>query len=789
MSRTRLLLRSFAGGEVSPLLHGRVDLQPYQTGLALCRNFVTLPQGPAKFRPGTRFLQYAADAEARLVPFVYSDDQAYIVEFAGNGKLRLHTVEGTLLDDDADEPIVSISNANPAVIALAEGARADGDDVYLDVEGMPEVSGRWYRLAYVSTSDGNDHFHLTTPTNPAGIDATGYGAFVSGTASSPILLDHPYSDETLRTLRYAQSADVLTVVSREHPVYALRRTGPNEWAFEEETFGPIVEAPTTKLTATKEGSGGNERDEVYTYTKVAIMEGDAESFAAPESDAVKIDLTVAGNYVKLTPSEGEAPEGYRWNFYKKLNGLWGYIGQSPHTFEDRNIVPDLSIAPPEYGDDEFGEEGDRPGTVSYHQQRKVFAGTINRPQTIWMTRNGTERDMTFTVPARDDNALAFGIASRELQTIEHVVPLRQLLVLTASGVWKIVPQNNDVLTPSSISADLVAYEGASPVQPITVGASVLYGFARGGRIGEVKYADSANDFTVSDVCLLAPHLFDGYAITDMAMMETPARLLWALRSDGRLLSMTYQPEQQVLAWHQHDLGGEVRSICVVPNVSNAALSEDVLVAFVRRKNGDMTYHTLELLHGFGDYPAVHQRTYWDDETNLAEALAVHVDSALVYDGEPVDRLIGLHHLEGRTVSIVADGAVHPPLVVQNGEVTLEAEASRIVIGLPYTGRLQTLPLSIEGADAEGQGTLRSVSRVHMRVLQSSGIYVGPDFANMSEVKARTDEPYGVAPRWKTGQIEQVIDPVWSHEGAVCIEQRDPMPLALLSMTLEVELGG
>lgn len=786
MSRTKTLTRSFAAGEVSPLLQGRVDLVPYQTGLALCKNFVTLPQGPAKFRPGLRFHQYGADADARLIPFVYSDDQAYWVEFSGAGYLRIHTLDGTLLDDLGDITITSISNADPGIIGLPASAAADGDDVYLTVTGMTEVSGRWYRLDFVSTDTVTDLFKLTIPTLPAGVDTTGYGTFVSGTASIPLMLAHPYADADLPLLRYAQSADVLTVVSDSYGPRTLERTGPNTWTFTAESFGPECSSPSS-LSATPGGPGGGTPSTHYYVVTAVVTDGsaNAESLAYGPASASQ-DLTVAGNYIDL--NSGTPASGTRHNYYKALNGLYGFIGQGGGTFRDDNIVPDLSISPPEYGED-FNAAGDYPRTVSYHQQRKVFAGTVNKPQTVWMTRTGTEVDMTYTVPSRDDNALSFGIASREAQTVQHLVPLRDLMVLTSGGVWKVVAQNSDVLTPSSVSAELSSYAGASYVQPAVAESAVLYAFARGGRVGEIRYSDSAADYAVSDVCLLAPHLFDGYAIVDMALVETPTRILWVLRSDGTLLSMTYQPEHKVLAWHRHDVGGAVRSICVVPNVTVAALSEDVLVAYVDRRNGATAYQTIELLYGFGDYPVEHKTDYWASETNLAESQAVHADSALVYEGAAADRLIGLHHLEGREVSIVADGAVHPARTVANGEITLEAESERVVVGLPYRGRLQTLPLAVEGEVADGQGVTKSVSRVYLRLFQSSGVFVGPDWDNLDEMKARTDEPYGVAPEWKTGEFEIAISPAWGREGAICIEQADPMPLVLLGMTLDVEIGG
>lgn len=785
MTRRKTLTRSFAAGEISPLLRGRVDLVPYQTGLELCSNFVTLPQGPAKFRPGTQFLNYGAHAYARLIPFVYSDDQAYVIEFSAAGYIRIHTLDGTVLDAAGSIAITSISNAAPGMIGLPTGTAADGDDVYLSATGMTEVDGRWYRLDFDATVGPTDFFRLTTPTRPAGIDSSAYGVFAAGTADIPLMLAHPYSEAQLKKLRFAQSADVLTIACDGYTPYALRRTSATTWTFGAETFGPECASPSS-LTATPGGGAAGTPSTHYYLVTAVVTDGsaNAESIAYGPASASQ-DLTVAGQYIDL--ASGAPAAGTRHNYYKALNGLYGFIGQGNGSFRDNNIIPDLSVAPPEYGED-FNAAGDYPRTVSYYQQRKAFAGTINKPQTCWLTRTGTEVDMTYTVPSRDDNALAFGIASREAQTIQHLVPLRDLLVLTSGGVWKVVAQNSDVLTPSSVSAELASYVGASHVQPVVSESAVLYALARGGRVGEIRYSDAQADYAVSDVCLLAPHLFDGYTILDMAFVETPSRLLWVLRSDGVLLSMSYQPEHKVLAWHRHDLGGEVRSICVLPDVTSAALSEDVLAVYVDRKAGATDYQTLELLSGFGDYPTDYKSTYFAAASNLALDQAIHADSALVYDGAPATKIIGLFHLEGREVAVVADGAVHPPLTVANGEITLEAAASRVVVGLPYTGRLKTLPLVIEGDPADGQGRPKSVSRAHVRVHQSSGLFVGSDFDTMDELKARSGEPYDTAPAWKTGEYELTISPVWGAGGAICIEQRYPMPLVVESIALDVETG-
>lgn len=230
-------------------------------------------------------------------------------------------------------------------------------------------------------------------------------------------------------------------------------------------------------------------------------------------------------------------------------------------------------------------------------------------------------------------------------------------------------------------------------------------------------------------------------------------------------------------------------MCMLPTVENRALAEDVMALFVRRKNDNGDYTTLELLHGVGDYSSEWRADYWTPEINLAERYAVHADCAMVYEGAPASTLYGLHHLEGMQVVVVADGAVLPPLTVRQGVLNITDPAGLIVVGLPYRGRLTTLPLVFENVPAAGQGTVRTPTRAHLRVFHSTGIFVGPNFDTMDEMKVRTDEPYGVAPRWRTGQYEATVAPNWSFEGAVCVEQRDPVPASVVSIAFDVEIGG
>jgi len=149
---------------------------------------------------------------------------------------------------------------------------------------------------------------------------------------------------------------------------------------------------------------------------------------------------------------------------------------------------------------------------------------------------------------------------------------------------------------------------------------------------------------------------------------------------------------------------------------------------------------------------------------------------------------GLSHLQGKTVSILADGAVQPQQVVTAGVVSVPRPATIIHIGLPYDSDLQTLPVALQ-IDGFGQGRYKNVNKAWLRVYQSSGIFIGPDVNNLTEAKQRSTEPYGTPPALKTQEILVMTTPTWQDSGQVFVRQSDPLPLTCVALTLEVSIGG
>lgn len=579
---------------------------------------------------------------------------------------------------------------------------------------------------------------------------------------APYEVATPYQEADLFDLHFAQSADVFTIV---HPSYApmeLRRLGAVNWTLTPITFASGLAAPTSVAAVAAVGAGAT----TYSYKVVAVGTNRIDKSLASAAASCTNNLLTTGNSNTVTWAAVTGAQ--RYQVYLQRNGLYGYIGQTDAlTFTDDNITADISNTPPE-ASNPFPGVNDYPGAVGYFEQRRWFAGTINHAQSFYATRSGTESDMTFSIPTRDDDALSFRVAARENNTIRHLVALTNLLLLTSSAEWRVSSINTDAVTPTSVNVRTQSYIGANNSQPVVVNNSIVYVAARGGHVREMAYSFQASGYTTGDVSLRAPHLFDGFDITDMAYAKAPYPIIWMVSSSGKLLGLTYVPEQQIGSWHQHDTDGSFESCAVV-----AEGAEDVLYVIVKRTINGSTVRYIE-----------RQAT----RRFATAADAFFVDAGATYSGAAATTISGLTWLEGKTVSILADAAVHRQLVVTGGAITLDNAASKVQVGLPFVADLQTLPAAYMASDG-GQGRAKNVNKAFLRVYRSGGIFAGPDFADLREFKQRTTEPYGSPPNLVTDEIEITFTPQWTQGGQACIRQTAPLPLTVVSATLDWAVGG
>lgn len=873
--------RAFNGGEVSPSMFARIDDGKYQTGMALCKNFLIEPQGPIVMRPGFKYVNHTKHAgkKARLIPFNFSISQTMVLEL-GERYVRFHTQGQTVLGNNGQPYEIETPYIEADLFDIHYVQSADV--MTLVHPNYPPKELRRYGATDWRLVDIKFGSSLSAPTglsasqtiNKDVTNPTDYKRTYAVTAlladgteesvrSSSVTIDcNPYGDGSYNTIRWnaVVGAGLYRVYRDQGGVWAyVGQTDTTQIIDENITPDASITPPhyddafysSKGITSVRVNNGGSGYEPTkYITDFVNVCEYDwgdgykQQSTGLPVNIQSKANLTWeiedpnghgSGADIRLITGETYAATGgpasggltacvtgieirsrgigydnpklvikchnrnwqlatlYRFPLTTShdvpkiaVTDSTGYGADLVPVIENGRVVsvtirsgghnyssPNLSVVSSTGSGASLsanvGQAPDYPGAVSYFEQRRWFGGTQNRPNNLWATRPGTEADMSFSLPSQSDDRIAVRVAAREANRILHIVPLAQLMLMTGAAEWRVSPLNSDAITPESMSVRPQSYVGASNVQPLVVGSSMIYGAGRGGHLRELGYNYEAGGYISGDVCLRAPHLFDNLTIVDLAYSKAPSPVVWAVSSSGKMVAMAYVPEQQVGGFSTIETKGSIESACVV-----AEGDEDIVYVEVMRTVNGQAVRFVERMN---------ERQY----TDLKEC--VYVDCAGTYRGEAKKEITGLTWLEGETVSILADGAVEPQQVVKDGKITLTYPAEIVHVGLPFIADMKTLPAAMALQDGSyGSGHKKNVREVFFRVVNSSGTQAGPSFDKLSEYPSRSTEFAGNVPEPITDEIGFQIQPQWSQSGQVCVRQKYPLPLRIVSMTTVLELS-
>lgn len=879
---------SFAGGELSPRLYGRSDLQKYAAGAELISNFIVRPEGGLMRRHGTRFAGAVRDPgrRGRLIPFVFSTVQAYMLEFA-DGVIRIWK-DGAQVTKPA-RPLQAIAQTNPARVTVFGHGLADGDRVLLTgIRGMVSLNNR----AFTVTAADADGFSL------AGIDATGLPAHTSGgTVAGICEIPSPWREDELDAICHAQSADVLYLAHPAHPPHTLTRTAHDAWTLaslplQQGPFAPmngddarrvmVVEAtgaqpgarvtlrasaplftplhagshfrlqelyladqnvspwaPGETLAATPglqvssnghvyaladAGSGGqtgavapshtegdawdnpvgaaNRKKWRYLHSRWAILRLDAwvdsktmqatalthlPTGLVPQARAIT-GVTAAGGLCRIAApghgyDEGDHVTVSGVSGPPGINGDWKIVNVSPGAFDLAN-----SQAPPGpagggsvrrfatwlWAEGAFSPARGYPACVALHEQRLVFANTQAQPFGLWASASADFAN--FLPGTRDDETIAYNIAANQADPVRWLASGPDLLVGTLAQEFAAFGGGlGDPITPANTRIVPQSGEGANGVQPVRAGVETVFVNRAGRRIFAFTSRPETGGYAAVDLTELAEHLCRDSPVTRLAWAKNPLSVLWALRADGVVLSLTYRPEQQLYAWARHDFGGVVESIAVVPGQGGA--TDDLWMIIRRRIAGREQRHVEILAPPF-------EPTEPQDKAAMG-----YLDSALGYRGAPVSGLAGLHHLEGESVAIVADGALHPPRHVRSGAITLERPAMNVWAGLPYESSVRTLRLDVLGGGlwpARGKRVARLTLRLHNSMGGEAAVAGSGPMEALLQREA--DDPMDASPPLRSGDVEVLPASAFDAATRIHIRQREALPLDILSLAAVVAVG-
>lgn len=434
-----------------------------------------------------------------------------------------------------------------------------------------------------------------------------------------------------------------------------------------------------------------------------------------------------------------------------------------------------------------------PSVPVFYDQRLMLAGPPNNPHQFNLSITGNYYNFNVSYPRQADDAIQGTLVATKLNSIKSLIPMPTgLIALSDQQAWLINGGgNNPAVSPINITANSHSYNGASDVPPIVANFDILYVQAKGSIIRDLTYNFYTAIFTGTDISVLSSHLFYGYTITEWAWAEEPFKLVYAVRNDGTMLTLTFLKEQELIGWAHSDtdigngLGtsyGDFKSVATVTEtITNFGAVDAVYTVVQRTINGN----SIQYIERFAE-------RYFPNGADDVWC----VDAGLQYSGAPATSFTGGQHLAGARVTGVADGLVITPFTMAaTGNFTLGTAASKVTIGLAFVPQLKTL--AIDTGEPTIQSKVKKIPGVTIRVADTLGLSIGSDFDHLVAMK---DLVIGEVSGMLTGQASQlvtdlvtgdaytIIDPTYTVPGQYCIQQSNPFPATILGVIPELTVG-
>jgi len=464
----------------------------------------------------------------------------------------------------------------------------------------------------------------------------------------------PYTESELKQVQFAQSGNTMYLVHPNHPPKLLQRITDTDWTL---TDIPFVYKAVSDVTFSNafisfKIINGSNKFNVGDYFTITTSGGGIATVSGP----VLGGGTPPGNgQIAGVISMPGSTTSETWTITCSL---------STTSRQEWTVVGSVSGSPAAYW-----KSGNYPQTVSFFEQRLFFGGSAQFPQHIW--GSGAGDYLNFTVGNRDSDGVIVQIAGNDYNALTHLVSARSLLPLTYSTEFSMAGPGNGAI--SGISSNIIkdhTRNGSNSVRPLRIDREIVFLQRDGKKARAISYSVTEDANQAPDITLFAEHMTRNAKFTDMAFSANPDSVAWLVRSDGSLCSLTHVKDLDTTAWAQHHTLGSFEAVAKVDGLT----ADDVYFIVKRTING-VERRYLECF----DYVDNGQTT----DTCFS-------DSAVIYDGAPTTTIAGLSHLEGCTVTAIADGVVVPDMVVDGGSVELGFPASYVTVGLPYTTTLEML---------------------------------------------------------------------------------------------------
>jgi hypothetical protein len=785
---------NFTAGEVSPRMLGRVDVERYKNGAKYIENCLPLIHGGCKSAPGTKFVASTkyADKKARLIRFEFSKTQAHMLEF-GHLYMRVFNQDGSQVMSGGSpyEIVTPFTESQLFEMEYVGGS----DTIFLFHESVfPQRLQRYDSDYWVI---GNAPFVVEPfaeqgrkPAAALTLSASTVGTGRTFTAGSAVFLHADVG----RSISYRGGSAVITgytsttvVTCTIEMAFESTSIASGDWTLEgspqrscsPSKHEPVGEEITLTLSEAEKTITGLSHDATSTVTVTANNHGYTTGDSVNISQAVpaayngtySITVTDSNNFnYTLSPDPGTVST---LGLAKRLNQSAGwrsddvgkYVRINSGLCEITNYVStavvqakikqalSADVAAPALAwsleSTVWSSTLGYPRCGTFYEQRLVVAGSTYYPHSFWASRTGEY--LNFELGTNDDDAIYYTLSVSEHNPILHLEKIkRQLSALTSGGEFTITGGVDKPLTPSNIQIDDPTDYGCNDVRPVRVGNELCYIQRAGTKLRAMAYQFEKDSFGSIDLTKLSEHITSP-GIVDLAYQQEPESIVWGVRSDGVMVTMCIDRDENVISWARQTTDGEYESVESIPGDTG----DDTWVEVKRTINGA----TVRYIERF-------------DNAVYSLHSAVTGTSSI-----GAATWTGLDHLEGETVDIVADGAVMQQQAVSGGQVTLERSAYAVQIGLPVRPSLTTLNPELVTQSGSSQGNRVSVSEVTLRVLDTVGLKINGTYKDFRRLGSELlDQP----PPSYTGDLSLELLGI-NTTFELLIEADNPLPFHVLAV--------
>lgn len=729
----RAAKRSLVGGEVDPELQYASDLAPVRVGAAICKNFIVRAKGGVERTPGTEFLfkarTSAGTGQIKLGGFRRANAAAYLVELSEN-YMRVFDADAAPEDAPIDELVTPYSEAENARLSAAQSNDVQflfsGQKIKQLVRDEDGLGGYTFSLEDAVIRNGpfldqnyDEAFAMAIGGSAAGPDDVAAGQTVTITCSSSLFeAGHVGSYWRLDELD-------LSATPKWEVEVALELDDIVRWS------GNVYRVTVAGTTSNNAPSHTLGRQLDSTEVDAVEFEYLHSGYGIFKVLSVVSATEVQAEVVQALPASLITDASYRWR-----EPAWSDILGYPHV-----------------------------GT--FYKNALWAANTPAQPYNLW--KSAIDGFDDFEPGTADDDALTRGLFDTQTEAVRWLTPSKYMVIGTDGPEWVARPDTEgDTVRVTNLITEVATNQGSSEVPGINIDAMTLFVNQTRTKMVGLHYDWRQSDWAPKDLSILAEHIL-GAGVKEMAYQRTPWPLVWCLLDDGTLAAMTYQPEQEVTAWHRHDFGDPVESIEVLPVDGGA---REALFLAIRRTETEVHIERMA--------------DRYRNERSQPQAEARYLFGGKAYSLEtPTTTLTGLDHLEGRTVRALVDGKSHPLMTVTGGAVELNFAGSEVFVGLAYESVYKTLPFDYGQPDNFQSGRPVRIADLGFAFSASLGGYVRS--GDGQEILFRTGSAdLDVAPPLFTG-VKKVNVPSVEGEAQIEYVTDEALPVTITAIFPEYEV--